>query len=180
MAMMLSKMQPHPYGMFDFLRELIATEDGLVLFLLGLIVTMEIVDFLSGTFAAMINPDIDYRSKIGINGLIRKIMGIILLTVLIPMSVLLPEQTGVAFLYTIYVGYLILTFKSLVENYGKAKGDTSIFANVIVALEKLVRSEPKTLDARKISTGTIQSEKIKVDLGEGNIYFEGEPHDDSK
>ncbi|HGA1205604.1 TPA: holin, partial [Streptococcus suis] len=44
--------------MFDFLRELIATEDGLVLFLLGLIVVMEIVDFLSGTFAAMINPDI--------------------------------------------------------------------------------------------------------------------------
>lgn len=180
MAMMLSKMQPNPHGMFDFLREIIVTEDGLVLFLLGLIVTMEIVDFLSGTFAAMINPDIDYRSKIGINGLIRKIMGIILLTLLIPMSVLLPDQTGVAFLYTIYVGYLILTFKSLVENYGKAKGDTSIFANVIVALEKLVRSEPKTLDARKISTGTIQSEKIKVDLGEGNIYFEGEPHDDSK
>ncbi|HEM4243218.1 TPA: hypothetical protein U1X25_001078, partial [Streptococcus suis] len=56
--MMLSKMPPHPAGMFDFLRELIATEDGLVLFLLSLIVVMEIVDFLSGTFAAMINPDI--------------------------------------------------------------------------------------------------------------------------
>ncbi|WP_421434208.1 phage holin family protein [Streptococcus suis] len=163
--------------MFDFLRELIATEDGLVLFLLSLIVVMEIVDFLSGTFAAMINPDIDYQSKIGINGLIRKMMGIILLTVLIPMSVLLPEQTGVAFLYTIYVGYLILTFKSLVENYGKAKGDTSIFANVILALEKLVRSEPKTLDTSKISTGTIQSEKMKVDLGEGNIAFNFEKED---
>ncbi|HEM3674282.1 TPA: phage holin family protein [Streptococcus suis] len=165
--------------MFDFLRELIVTEDGLVLFLLGLIVTMEIVDFLSGTFAAMINPDIDYRSKIGINGLIRKIMGIILLTVLIPMSVLLPEQTGVAFLYTIYVGYLILTFKSLVENYGKAKGDTSIFANVIVALEKLVKTS-KSIDDRKISTGTIQMEKMKIDLGEGNIYFKGEKDDNSK
>lgn len=173
-------MQQHPNGMFEFLRELIVTEDGLVLFLLGLIVTMEIVDFLSGTFAAMINPDIDYRSKIGINGLIRKIMGIILLTVLIPMSVLLPEQTGVAFLYTIYVGYLILTFKSLVENYGKAKGDTSIFENVIGALEKLVRNEPRTLNTSKKYTGTIQPEKLKADLGEGNIYFEGEPHDDSK
>ncbi|HFI0352789.1 TPA: phage holin family protein [Streptococcus suis] len=136
--MILLTIQPHPNGMFDFLRELIATEDGLVLFLLGLIVTMEIVDFLSGTFAAMINPDIEYKSKIGINGLIRKMMGIILLTVLIPMSVLLPEQTGVAFLYTIYVGYLILTFKSLVENYGKAKGDTSIFENVTAAFEKLI------------------------------------------
>ncbi|MGQ7395558.1 phage holin family protein [Streptococcus suis] len=136
--MILLTIQPHPNGMFDFLRELIATEDGLVLFLLGLIVVMEIVDFLSGTFAAMINPDIEYKSKIGINGLIRKMMGIILLTFLIPMSVLLPEQTGVAFLYTIYVGYLILTFKSLVENYGKAKGDTSIFENVTAAFEKLI------------------------------------------
>ncbi|MGU8065555.1 phage holin family protein [Streptococcus suis] len=136
--MILLTIQPHPNGMFDFLRALITTEDGLVLFLLGLIVTMEIVDFLSGTFAAMINPDIEYKSKIGINGLIRKMMGIILLTVLIPMSVLLPEQTGVAFLYTIYVGYLILTFKSLVENYGKAKGDTSIFENVTAAFEKLI------------------------------------------
>lgn len=130
--------QSHPNGMFDFLRALIATEDGLILFLLGLIVSVEIVDFLSGTFAAMINPAIEYQSKIGINGLIRKMMGIILLTVLIPMSVLLPEQTGVAFLYTIYVGYLILTFKSLVENYGKAKGDSSIFENVTAAFEKLI------------------------------------------
>lgn len=56
--------QPHPHGMFDFLRELIATEDGLVLFLLGLIVVMEIVDFLSGTFAAMINPDIEVRQEV--------------------------------------------------------------------------------------------------------------------
>ena len=179
MVMMLSKTPPPAEGMFEFLRELIATDDGLVLFLLSLILIMEILDFLSGTFAAMISPDIEYKSKIGINGLIRKMMGIILLTVLIPMSVLLPEQTGVAFLYTIYVGYLILTFKSLVENYGKAKGDTSIFANVIIALEKLVRSEPKTIDTSKISTGIIQSEKMKVDLGEGNIYFEGEKDDDS-
>ena len=127
-----------PDGMFDFLRELIATEDGLILFLLGLIVSMEIIDFFSGTFAAIINPSIEYRSKIGIKGLLRKIQGIILLTVLIPISILLPEQTGVAFLYTIYIGYLILTFKSLVENYGKAKGDTSVFENVVAALEKLI------------------------------------------
>ena len=130
--------QPKPAGMFDFLRELIATEDGLILFLLGLIVAMEIIDFFSGTFAAIINPSIEYSSKIGIKGLLRKIQGIILLTVLIPISILLPEQTGVAFLYTIYIGYLILTFKSLVENYGKAKGDTSVFENVVAALEKLI------------------------------------------
>ena len=136
MAMMLSQTQPH--GMFDFLRNITATEDGLILFLLGLIVVMEITDFFSGTFAAIINPGIEYQSKIGINGLLRKIQGIVLLTVLIPMSILLPEQTGVAFLYTIYIGYLILTFKSLVENYGKAKGDTSIFDNVTKTFEHLI------------------------------------------
>jgi toxin secretion/phage lysis holin len=120
---------------------MIATEDGLIIFLLGLIVAMEIIDFFSGTFAAVINPGIEYKSKIGINGLLRKIQGVVLLTILIPlipMSVLLPEQTGVAFLYTIYIGYLILTFKSLVENYGKAKGDTTIFENVATTLEKLI------------------------------------------
>ena len=136
--MILLTIQSHPNGMFDFLRTLIATDDGLILFLLALIVIMEIIDFFSGTFAAIINPGIEYQSKIGINGLLRKIQGIVLLTVLIPMSVLLPEQTGVAFLYTIYIGYLILTFKSLVENYGKAKGDTSIFDNVTKAFERLV------------------------------------------
>jgi len=126
------------FNMFEFLRNMIATEDGLIIFLLGLIVAMEIIDFFSGTFAAVINPGIEYKSKIGINGLLRKIQGVVLLTILIPMSVLLPEQTGVAFLYTIYIGYLILTFKSLVENYGKAKGDTTIFENVATTLEKLI------------------------------------------
>lgn len=130
--------QPHPNGMFEFLRSLTATEDGRILFLLALIVIMEIIDFFSGTFAAIINPTIEYKSKIGINGLLRKMQGIVLLTVLIPMSVLLPENTGVAFLYTIYIGYVILTFKSLVENYGKAKGDTSIFDNVTKAFERLI------------------------------------------
>lgn len=127
--------------MFEILREFINTEDGLVLFLLGLIVSLETIDFATGTFAAIINPYIEYKSKVGINGLIRKVLGIMLLIVLIPMSVLLPEQTGVAFLYTIYLGYVVLTFKSLVENYGKAKGDTSIFENVTLTLEKLINRE---------------------------------------
>lgn len=56
--------------LFNFLRKLIETEDGLILYALGLIVIMEIVDFASGTFAAIVNPDVEYKSRIGINGLI--------------------------------------------------------------------------------------------------------------
>lgn len=127
--------------LFQMLRAFIGTDEGLVFYLLGIIAVLEIIDFMSGTFAAMINPNIEYKSKIGINGLMRKICGMLLLMVLIPMSVLLPEQTGVAFLYTIYLGYMLMIFKSLVENYGKMKGDTSIFNNIISAFEKLIGKE---------------------------------------
>ena len=45
------------------------------MYALALIVIMEIVDFASGTFAAIVNPDVEYKSRIGINGLIRKVLG---------------------------------------------------------------------------------------------------------
>lgn len=125
--------------LFDTLHKFIESDEGLVFYILGIIAVMEIVDFISGTFAAIINPKIEYKSKVGINGLMRKIVGLFLLIILVPMSVLLPRQAGVAFLYTIYVGYMIMIFKSLIENYGKMKGDTSIFENVIGVFEKLIR-----------------------------------------
>ena len=123
--------------LFDFLRKLTQTEDGLVLYALSLIVILEIIDFVSGTFGAIANPEIEYKSKIGINGLIRKVLGVLLLMVLIPMSVLLPEKTGFAFLYSIYLGYLIFTFQSLIENYRKLKGNITIFQPIIKAFEHL-------------------------------------------
>ncbi|MEE5676629.1 phage holin family protein, partial [Streptococcus pneumoniae] len=73
---------------FNFLRSVVQTEDGLVLYALTLIVSMEIIDFVTGTIAAIINPDIEYKSKTGINGLLRKISGVLLLMILIPASVL--------------------------------------------------------------------------------------------
>lgn len=124
--------------LFDTLHTLIESDEGLVFYILGIIAVMEIVDFATGTFAAIINPNIEYKSKVGINGIMRKIVGLFLLMILIPMSILLPDQAGVAFLYTIYIGYMIMIFKSLLENYGKMKGDTSIFENVTAAFEKLI------------------------------------------
>lgn len=130
--------------LFDFLRKLTQTEDGLVLYALSLIVILEIIDFVSGTFGAIANPEIEYKSKIGINGLIRKVLGVLLLMVLIPMSVLLPEKTGFAFLYSIYLGYLIFTFQSLIENYRKLKGNITIFQPIIKAFEHLYSDKNDT------------------------------------
>ena len=127
--------------LFNFFRSLIQTEDGLVLYALGLIVILEIVDFASGTFAAIANPEIEYKSKIGINVLIRKILGVLLLMVLIPMSVLLPEKTGFAFLYSIYLGYIAFTFQSLIENYRKLKGNVTLFQPILKAFQRLLEND---------------------------------------
>ena len=127
--------------LFNFFRSLIQTEDGLVLYALGLIVILEIVDFASGTFAAIANPEIEYKSKIGINGLIRKILGVLLLMVLIPMSILLPEKTGFLFLYSIYLGYIAFTFQSLIENYRKLKGNVNLFQPFLKAFQRLIEKD---------------------------------------
>lgn len=127
--------------LFNFFRSLIQTEDGLVLYALGLIVILEIVDFASGTFAAIANPEIEYKSKIGINGLIRKILGVLLLMVLIPMSILLPEKTGFLFLYSIYLGYIAFTFQSLIENYRKLKGNVTLFQPFLKAFQRLIEKD---------------------------------------
>jgi len=50
---------------------------------------------------------------------------------------LLPEKTGFAFLYSIYLGYLLFTFQSLIENYRKLKGNVTIFQPIIKAFERL-------------------------------------------
>lgn len=126
------------FTFFSFLRAVTRTEDGLILYALALIVILEIIDFATGTFAAIINPDIEYKSKIGINGLLRKVIGVFILLVLIPMSILLPEKTGFAFLYSIYLGYLVFTFQSLIENYRKIKGYVAIFQPIVKALQKLI------------------------------------------
>lgn len=126
------------FTFFSFLRAVTRTEDGLILYALALIVILEIIDFATGTFAAIINPDIEYKSKIGINGLLRKVIGVFILLVLIPMSVLLPEKTGFGFLYSIYLGYLVFTFQSLIENYRKMKGYVAIFQPIVKALQKLI------------------------------------------
>ena len=109
--------------LFNFLRKLIETEDGLILYALALIVIMEIVDFASGTFAAIVNPDVEYKSRIGINGLIRKVLGIFML------------------LYSIYIGYLVFTFQSLIENYQKVKGNILLFKPILKAFEHLTEEK---------------------------------------
>ena len=119
--------------MIEFLRELIGTQDTKILFVLGLIAAAMIIDFLTGTVAAKINKDIIFESQKGINGILRKICSMIVMIFFIPVSILLPEGIGVGVLY---LGYLVMEIKSILENLKKMGIDTSLFNNFVSEVEK--------------------------------------------
>ncbi len=89
-----------PIEFLKSLRSVVQTEDGLILYSLSLIVSMDIIDFVTGTIEKIINPDIEYKSKIVIDGLLCKISEDHLLIILIPSSVSLPEKKGFACLHS--------------------------------------------------------------------------------
>ncbi|MBS4750962.1 phage holin family protein [Carnobacteriaceae bacterium zg-ZUI78] len=122
--------------MFEFLRDLIKTQDGAILFILGAIAIAMILDFLTGTVAAKINPKIDFISKKGIDGILRKICSLSLMLFFIPLSVLLPNETGTAALYVLYIGYLAFELKSILENLAKMGIDVTLFKMFVDNMNK--------------------------------------------
>lgn len=112
--------------MFDFLRLLLEGEESKVFFVLLLIAGAMIVDFVTGTVAAIFCPDISFKSKTGINGILRKVTSVIVLVFLVPVSVIIPGMMGPALLYTMFVGYLAMEMKSIFENLQKFGSDTSM------------------------------------------------------
>ncbi|NLM66399.1 MAG: holin [Enterococcus sp.] len=99
-----------------------------VLYILSLLSIAMVIDFISGTYAAKLRKEI--TSKIGINGIIRKIASLILLVFFIPVAYIIPGQTGVALLTVLYVGYLGLEIQSILENYRKIGIDTALFQKI--------------------------------------------------
>ena len=121
--------------MFTYLRQLTETDDSKILFILAVICGAMILDFASGTLAAWVNTDIEFKSKMGINGIIRKIASIVLLVFFIPISVVVPGVIGVATLYTLYLGYLAMEMRSIFENYKKFGFETGPLQAVLDLLK---------------------------------------------
>ncbi|OTO22237.1 hypothetical protein A5816_002909 [Enterococcus sp. 3G1_DIV0629] len=101
------------------------------MYILAMICCAMIIDFLSGVFAAKVNPGIDFQTQIGINGILKKIAALILLIFFIPLSVLIPGKTGTGLLYVLYSGYLIMEIQSILENYRKLGIDVILFQNFL-------------------------------------------------
>lgn len=105
--------------MFGWLRELISTQEGMILYVLGLIAIAMMIDFLTGVIGAKINPSIEFISKRGIDGILRKIISLIVMIFFVPVAVIFPNGTGTALLHVLYFGYLGFEIKSIVENLEK-------------------------------------------------------------
>ena len=120
--------------MIEFLRELTGTQDAKIFFILGLIAVAMIIDFLTGTVSAKINQNI--VSQKGINGILRKICSMIVMIYFIPVSILIPEGIGIGLVYVLYLGYLFMELKSILENLKKMGVDVSLFKNFVDEVEK--------------------------------------------
>lgn len=103
--------------LFDLLQQATDTPENKVLYILTVICILMILDFLTGSLAAW--RDNTFRSQVGINGILRKLASILVLACCIPIAPLVPAEAGVAALYVLYMGYLIMEFKSILENLSK-------------------------------------------------------------
>lgn len=122
-------------AIFDFLERFVVDQEHKAVYVLMLICIAMTIDFISGTIAAKINPEIEFKSKIGINGILRKVASIVLLLFFIPLAPLVPGGAGVGLLYVLYVGYLMMEIKSIFENYQKMGVVTELFEDFIKNLK---------------------------------------------
>lgn len=111
------------------------------IYLLSLLSVAMIIDFISGVYAAKLHKEI--TSKRGINGIIRKVASMILLVFFLPVSLIIPGQTGIALLSVLYLGYLFMEIQSILENYQKIGIDTHYLQKILTKLKEKVDLDGK-------------------------------------
>lgn len=117
--------------LFNFLRGCANTQESRVVFVLTLIACVMIVDFITGVIGSWVNPKIDFKSKAGINGILRKVSSMLVLIIFLPVSTLLPKGMDTMFISTLYTGYLFFEMKSIIENLDKCGIDTKLFKDIL-------------------------------------------------
>lgn len=120
----------------NYLKHFLDTQDGLILYLLGVMCFLMVVDFLTGITGAYINPNIEFKSKEGINGILRKFISLIVAITVIPISVLVPNDMGLSLIHTLYIGYIFFEFKSIIENLDKCGIKVGLFKIFLNGIEK--------------------------------------------
>ena len=134
---------------FEGLRYIGDTPEGKVVYILALICVLMIIDFLTGTIAAWRCNDIEFKSQKGIDGILRKLMSIIVLVACIPVSAIVPADLGIAALYVLYGGYLLMEFKSILENLGKLGVVISPLENFVDKVEEEISTKVEKKEDEK-------------------------------
>ena len=105
-----------PQELFNTLEQAVSTTEGKALYILTLICIAMILDFLLGSLAAWRDPSVKFTSGRGIDGILRKLASILVLTLCIPVSALIPQGAGTFALIVLYLGYLVMELASVIEN----------------------------------------------------------------
>lgn len=92
---------------------------------LALICLAMMLDLVTGLTAAKMTKQL--ASKIGINGILRKIASILLLLFFLPVARLIPMQAGHVLLYAFYLCFLVMEIHSVLENYEKMGINIELF-----------------------------------------------------
>ena len=80
-----------PQQLFQTLAQAASTTEGKALYLLALLCLTMALDFLLGSLAAWRDPQVKFTSGRGIDGILRKLASILVLTLCIPVSALIPR-----------------------------------------------------------------------------------------
>ena len=120
---------------FEALRLAVYAPENKALYLLAVICGLMVLDFITGTVAAWVNPTIAFKSRIGINGILRKMCSILVLIACIPVAPLIPADAGVTALIVLYLGYMLMEFSSILENLAKMGVDIKFFSAFVERLK---------------------------------------------
>lgn len=126
---------------------LFSTVEGKIVYLLGLIAIAMIIDFISGCVCAKITGK--FLSKTGINGILKKMVSMMVLILFAMMSYLLPEGVGFSLTAVLYAGYLMMEIQSILENMEKLGINTDCFKRTGKIYEDRLKGEEDGKDTHR-------------------------------
>lgn len=119
--------------MIDWLQKWLATDNTKLIYLLVLILSANMIDFLLGFINAKFNKKMVFSSSTAIFGIARKMVMFMLCVFFIPVSLLVPAPIGIGALYVLFIGYLLSEINSILAhlNMGNDNKEATLFSDFI-------------------------------------------------
>jgi len=121
----------------SYLQGYLENDNTKLLYMLGLILMANIIDFLLGYVNAKLNTKVQFQSGKAIFGILRKVLAFIVLVYFIPVSLLAPEPIGLTAVYVLLGGYLLSELNSILSHLKLSDdGKSEVFAEFIEVVFK--------------------------------------------